>query len=236
VLTQLARVEGLRGRFEAGPELVREAESLGGAETRVELERGRLYRSAGEPDAALPCFERAFELGLASGNEVLAADAAHMAAIVADHERWTARGAELAASSDDPEVRYWLGPLYNNLGWHHFEAGEYEQALAAFELALSARRQDPAKPYLVEVARYAIGKALRALGRADEAIVQLEQAVAWATDAGVDDSFFHEELAEDYAAVGRADDARREAVAALALLGPDEPDRAARLSVLAETT
>ena len=40
VLTQLARIEGLRGRFEQCDALLDEAEALGGAEARVLLERG----------------------------------------------------------------------------------------------------------------------------------------------------------------------------------------------------
>ena len=49
VLTQLARIEGLRGRFEQCDALLDEAEALGGAEVRVLLERGRRERSSGRP-------------------------------------------------------------------------------------------------------------------------------------------------------------------------------------------
>ena len=50
----------------------------------------------------------------------------------------------------------------------------------AFELALASRERDDPRPYSREVARYAVGKALRALGRADEAAAAHEQCVAWA--------------------------------------------------------
>src|SRR3954468_17980642 len=141
VLSQLARVESLRANYERCDALLDEAEALGGAEVRVLLERGRRARSSGLPGAGQEQFERAFQLARASGEDVLAVDAAHMVAIVDDTEGWTARGVETAASSDDPGVRYWLGPLYNNVGWARYEAGDTEGALAAFELALASRQR-----------------------------------------------------------------------------------------------
>jgi tetratricopeptide (TPR) repeat protein len=233
VLTQLARVEGLRGGFEQCDALLDDAEALGGAEARVLLERGRRERSSGRPGAGVAQFEEAFELARASGQDVLAVDAVHMLAIVADSETWTARGVEIAASSDDPGVRYWLGPLYNNAGWARYEAGDAAGALEAFELGLASRERDDPRPYARETARYAIGKALRGLGRADEAAAALERCLAWAAEAGVEDAYFHEELAEDYAALGRYDDARAQARRALELLSDeDDPARVARLREL----
>src|SRR5438067_1884915 len=68
VLTQLARVEGLRGDFEVCALLLDEAEELAGstavANVRLELERGRMHRSSGNPAAAFPLFESAFERAL----------------------------------------------------------------------------------------------------------------------------------------------------------------------------
>jgi tetratricopeptide (TPR) repeat protein len=230
VLTQLARVEGLRGRFELCDALLDEAEALGGAGARLLLERGRRERSSGRPGAGIARFQQAFECARASGEDVLAVDAAHMLAIVGDSEQWTARAVELASSSDDPGVRYWLGPLYNNVGWSRYEAGDAAGALEAFELALASRERDDPRPYPRATARYAVGKALRALGRADEAAAILEECVAWAAEAGVEDGSFHEELAEDYAALGRGADAAEQARRALELASDDdEPSRLGRL-------
>jgi tetratricopeptide (TPR) repeat protein len=235
VLTQLARIEGLRGRFEECDALLDEAEALGGAEARVLLERGRRERSSGRPGEGLAQFEQAFEQARTSGEDVLAVDAAHMVAIVGDSEAWTARAVEIASSSEDPGVRYWLGPLYNNLGWSRYGTGDAAGALEAFELALASRERDDPRPYAREIARYAVGKALRALGRSDEAAATLEECLAWAAEAGVEDSYFHEELAEDYAALGRDADAREQARRALELTaGDDDPSRVARLRELAD--
>ena len=247
VLTQLARVEGLRDRFDAGDELVDEAVMLAGgdeaARARIDLERGRLRRSSGDPDAARPLFVSAFDVASQAGQTFIAADAAHMAALVADGRdgfvEWTRRGIALAES--DGGARHWLGPLYNNLGWEYYEAGDYEQALDAFERQLVAREADDDPQQVIEISRYAIGKALRALGRSDEAIPMLETAVAWADGEGAPDGWFHEELAEEYAAVGRDDEAAEQAKAAIPLLERADPDfsedgdRVARMRTLAKT-
>ena len=158
-----------------------------------------------------------------------------MLAIVGDSEAWTARGAEIAASSDDPGVRYWLGPLYNNLGWSRYGVGRRGGSAEAFETRLASRLRDDTRPYPREMARYAIGKALRGLGRAEEGATALEQCVAWADEAGVDDGYFHEELAEGYAVLGRRDDARDHARRALELASDDDPPRLARLAELADS-
>jgi tetratricopeptide (TPR) repeat protein len=107
-------------------------------------------------------------------------------------------------------------------------------ALVAFLVGTARGARDDPRPYPVAIARYAVGKALRAAGRADEAAALLEQCVAWATEAGVDDDYLHEELAEDYAALGRDADAREQARHALALIAEDD-ERAARLRLLAAT-
>lgn len=205
LLSQLARIHGLRGDFAAGQRVLATAEGLGGAERWVLIERGRLLRSSGDGASALPLFEAAFERASAADDSFLAADAAHMAALVEDVETWTARGIE---RTHDGPGRYWLAPLLNNLGWARYEAGDFERALDAFTQALAARSEDEQQPFEREIARFAVAKALRALGRIDEATAQLELAVAWATEAGVETPLIRQELAECYAALGRPDEAR----------------------------
>jgi tetratricopeptide (TPR) repeat protein len=230
LFTQLARIEGLRGDFVAGERLLAMAEALDGAESWVLIERGRLLRSSGDEPSALPLFEAAFEQARAGGDGFLAGDAAHMAALVGDMEAWTARGIEL---TDDDPGRYWLAPLLNNVGWSRYEAGDFDRALDAFQKALAVRSEDPQEPHEREIARYAVGKALRALGRIDEATGQLELAVAWATEAGIETPYFHEELAECYAAAGRMEEARVQAERAMELFREHEA-AGARLGRLLE--
>ena len=158
VLTQVARVCGLRGDFEAGDVLLDEARTLGGdsrtVAARVDLERGRIRRSSGGPAPARPLFESAYELALEARQYFVAADAAHMLALAATNRDsvldWTQRGVELAELRED--ASYWLGPLLNNLGWAYYAAGELEPALDAFERALRARERDPENAAAVEIA------------------------------------------------------------------------------------
>jgi tetratricopeptide (TPR) repeat protein len=172
VLTQLARVDGLEERFEDGDRLLDEAESLAGDDAvvraRVDLERGRLRRSAGDHEAALPLFEASYENALAIPHEFIAVDAAHMAAIAApDLEgrlAWADRGIALAKSSADPDVVYWLGSLYNNVGWDYFDAGEFATALDWFERALVERERRPDEPERIRHAVEAVEEARRMLG------------------------------------------------------------------------
>ena len=230
VLSQLARVAALRGDFDAADRLLDEAVPLAGddavAGARLALERGRTRRSSGDPDAARPLFDAAFAAATGAGQTFIAADAAHMAALVAPGRdgfvAWTERGIELAGRDED--ARSWLGPLYNNIGWEYYEAGEFEEALTAFRQGLAVREEASEEEQPVEIARYAVGKALRALGRSDEAVPLLERAVAWATAAGAPDGWFHEELALEYAALGRDTDAAVQARAAMPLLERDDPD------------
>jgi tetratricopeptide (TPR) repeat protein len=177
VLTQLARVQGLRGTFAEGDRLIDQAQALsdGSAvvEARIQMERGRLRNSNGEAEAALSLFKVAFQTAEQGGEQSLAADAAHMAAIASPDRdgklEWTNRGIRIATETTDRNVAYWLGPLYNNLGWEYQDAGDYEAALEAFKKALAARERYPEMPALIAHAKQAVAESLRALGREEEA-------------------------------------------------------------------
>jgi tetratricopeptide (TPR) repeat protein len=242
-LTQLARVCGLRGEFTTGDELLDQADAEGSSvrtKVLVDLERGRLRRSAGDSPAALPLFESAFAAAAAAAEHFLATDAAHMAALASgateDFVDWTERGIEIAERHE--AARYWLGPLLNNLGWEQFEAGGYEDALAAFDRALAERERQQRDERAIAIARYAVAKTLRALDRPAEAAAQLEQAVAWTEVVGAPDGWFHEELALSYADLRRESQASLNARRALELLPTADPsfandaERRARLQRL----
>jgi tetratricopeptide (TPR) repeat protein len=190
-------------------------------------------------------FEAAFQAALASGAEFAAVDAAHLAGIVAEDRagrvEWTRRGMELAQRSADPQIGEWLGPLLTNLGWEYFASGDFSPALDAFERALQHRERDPAQRAEAELTRYAIAKTLRALGEAEEAAALLEQVMAWSAESGAPDGWYHEELAEIYAALDRPGDAAEQARLALPLLTESDPaftpdsDRHIRLVELARS-
>jgi len=177
VLTQLARVEGLREKFDKGEELIRQAEAFAGdsgaARIRIDLERGRLLRSSGNHSSAMPRFEAAYNAAMRARELFMAIDAAHMCALAAPDRGsrlgWTQRGIDVAEASSDRNVSYWLGPLYNNLGVDHADAGEHEAALTAFQRALEVRLRYPENPQAIQWARESVAEALLALGRDDQA-------------------------------------------------------------------
>ena len=84
-----------------------------------------------------------------------------------------------------------------------------------------------------------MAKALRSVGRSVDAAVQAEQAVRWSEESDTPDGWFHEELAEDYAALDRTEDAAEQACRALTLLERQDPsladdaERRTRLELLA---
>jgi hypothetical protein len=98
------------------------------ARVRWQLETGRVLNSSGDPEAARPYFEAAWNLARESGLDALAVDAAHMVAIVAppdERRSWNEAGVRLAESSGDPEAVRWLGSLSNNMGWDAHDAGDF---------------------------------------------------------------------------------------------------------------
>lgn len=211
----------------------------------LEIERGRVLNSGGDPAAAIGPFAAAYDLAHRAGAAGLAIDALHMTAIAVGATespeaaaRWNIRALAEAESSTDPRARRWLGSLLNNLGWDRHEAGRYAEALELFERALAVRLEAGEKS-AIEVARWSVARALRSVGRHDEAL-----AIQHALHADPDndeDGFVSEELGELLVALGRPGEARAHAARALELLGADawfvehEPARLARLEQLARS-
>lgn len=242
LLTQIARARGLQRKFEAGHETLDELEKERGelsarVRVRVLLERGRLFNSANQAEKARPVFEDAFAAAQAAGERALAIDAAHMLGICEEAEaaqQWNHRALELAENAEDPEARKWEGSLLNNLGWTHLERGEFGKGLALFERALAFRERQ-GKVREIRIARYAVGRALRGLGRVEEAAeVQRRLVREWVADRE-EDGYVFEELAECELQMGHAAEAKKwfaEAYRALSgdtWLAADQPLRLERL-------
>ena len=247
--TQLARALGLQRRFEDGHEILDRVDADHAAEDRIRvrahLERGRLWRSGGDIAASVAPFNGAWELARALGEDGLAVDAAHMLALVAappGEPAWHERALELADMSSDPAARRWRGSLWNNIGWARFDAGDLDGALAAFEIALGARREQ-GLPKETRVAEWCVARCIRALGRPAEALVIQERLAAETAAAGEPESGFGaEEIGECLQDLGRDEEARPYLARAAVLLGADawlaehEPDRIARLRRLGGVT
>ena len=198
LLTQAARALGLQGRYaEAHALLDGLAPDDPEVGVRVDLERGRLHRSAGDDVAALPLFEAAAAVAARSGLEVLEVDALHMVALNVPAQEQVAAGYRalaIARSATDRRARDWDASLLNNIGMAHAEAGDWGAALAAFEDARGARERigDDER---TRVARWMVGWALRNLGHLTGAR-EVQQALKAELDAlGLEDPHVDEELA-----------------------------------------
>ncbi len=215
--TQIARTHGLRRQFsEAHRELDAVDADLAGAgpEPRVRtlLERGRTWRSSGEPARARPLFLQAEQLARTAKLEFLHVDALHMVALVQQDPEaqldWNLRALAAARSARDPQARRWEASLNHNIGWALHNAARHDDALQHFDAALAARLRDGAKAQRLREARWSVARQLRALGRHDEALARLRELEAELSAAGETDGFVPEEIAENLLALGRTDDAR----------------------------
>lgn len=232
LLTQLARTHSLRGQFAQAHQILNDAAAVIDdatpiARIRLLLERGRTHNSAGEQAAARPFFTEAYVQAVAVGSLYHAVDAAHMmgiaAATAAEQIHWHERALELARNARETAVRQWTGSLLNNLGWSYHDRAETEKALQLFEEALrwQTTAADPRRPERIRIAQWCVARMLRALGRVEEALVQ-QQALhqAW-QEAGGEDGYVSEEVAECLWALGRQAAARPHFAQAYALLSQD---------------
>lgn len=137
--TQLARTLGLQDRFDEAEALLSAIEAGEGSVVgiRLLLERGRILNSSARAVAAVPVFEEAAALAERLGNDFLRIDALHMLGIAdaGNAERWAAAAIPIAEASPNPRTQRWLISLHNTLGWHRFDAGQLDAALAAFTTA-----------------------------------------------------------------------------------------------------
>jgi tetratricopeptide (TPR) repeat protein len=247
LLTQIARAEGLQGRF-AGADATLDGveralkDGCDDATVRVRylLERGRVLNSSGRPTEALPLFRQAFELAKHANQLGYVIDAAHMLAIAEPTTEqqiaWNLKGIELASS--DPAQTRWLVALNNNLGETYRAAGEYDKALECFRGAMDAQRRLGR-----DVDRYARvdeAKMLRLLGRTSESLAKIQQLQHELEAQGDrEDGFVIEELAESLLALDFADQAKPlfvkayEKLKGVDWLEKDEAPRLARLKELA---
>lgn len=225
LLTQVARAQGLQGKYDEAHATLDSVERDVHANAeririRIALERGRVFNSAGEREQARPHFDDAWQRARRVKLDALAVDAAHMLAIVAEANeslQWNQRALALAQASSDPRARRWVASLHNNIGWTHHDCGDFDTALQHFQTALEARRQQ-GKPREVLIARWCIARCLRSLGRVEEALTEQQALLnAW-DEIGEADGHVHDELAECLQALGKADEAQQHRDRARALL------------------
>lgn len=211
--TQIARTHSLRREFEAAHRELDALEPLlaaAGPAPRVHawLERGRSFRSAGEPARAEAPFRQAFELADRERLEFLAGDALHMLALVqptpAGAIDYNRRVVAYAQNARDPRARRWQAVALNNIGVTLNDGGRHAEALPVLREALAAY-EAAGRPHNVRIARWMVAHTLRLLGQLDEALLMFRALEAEWAAAGSQDHHVFAEIAEIHAARGDAD-------------------------------
>ncbi len=235
LLTQIARSQGLQGRLDDAHQTLDRVEKMltpemKTARVRYLLERGRLFRSSRQLEKSRSNFLAAWQLARAEGLDGYACDAAHMMGAIEGGDKaikWDLEALDLAEHSKDPKARAWLGVLYNNLGWAFHDKGDYAKALELFQkgLAWHTERRQPAK---ILIAKWRVGRALRSLGRIDEALSTQREVERGFAALGEPDGHVFEEIGECLTAQGKPADAKPYFAKAYALLkdeaGPEHID------------
>lgn len=210
IQTQLARTFSLRGQFERAHALLGESDlsgevSVGGVYWH--LEKGRTWNSSGEREVARKHFEIAMSRAVELDLDAEAVDAAHMIAITmgASDEGlvWNERALNLSGKSKCPRARKWRASLSNNLGWTRAARGDFQGALESFQVALLAR-EEQGNARAIQIARYAVGHAMRKLGHLSQALELQEALLLEVEAAGQGDGYVLEEVAECMHALGDA--------------------------------
>jgi len=174
-LTQAARAQGIQDRLKEARATLEKARSLSPnsayAIARLSLESGRITRREGHVDQARAQFESAYRIARDGRADSLAADAAHMLAVLLPFEQaapWVDRGLAVAESSENPIARAWVGNLCFNWGESLAAHGKHLDAALYFARAVAARsvQGDAAT---VRTAEFALAVELRTLGTVDQA-------------------------------------------------------------------
>jgi tetratricopeptide (TPR) repeat protein len=180
------------------------------AKIRCLIERGRLHVLERTPSQARTLLSEAWTLAIHSGEDYLAVEAAQIIATIEpqkQQQEWILRGIEIAERSPQTKPKRWLGTLHATLGWKLFELRQFDTALATFQQALRhLKTQGTDREQFV--ARWSIGRVLRAQGKTEEALSIQNALLAELGIGGARDGRLYEEIAECLQSLNRAQDAK----------------------------
>ncbi len=219
-LAQLARVQGLQGNLSGAREtieLARKAIFESGqpvdkrSELRWNLEQGRILCLMMTPAKALNFFTSAWLQAQELGEVYFSIDAALMLSIIRPpkfQNEWLQKAIELAENADIPQAKMWQAQLYTMDGWHSFDFRQYDKALASFEKAFakSLSVNSDAKTYTIQ---WCVGRALRALGRSEEALAIQKSLQTKMSATGRASGHVVLEIAENMQVMGNTEEAKQ---------------------------
>ncbi len=227
-LTQLARAQGLQGRLDEAQTTLDQVRDVlsdqpPSLSLRYSLERGRLWQAAGDRKKAWRWFHGAYVQATQQQHDFFAIDAMHMLATVDERSAldWHHKAINTAEKSRDPRSQYWLGMLYNNLGWIFYDRKDYPQALEYLQRAQAWHEaRKTGKPLLL--ARWSVAKLHRVMGQSETALtIQLALEKAW-RQTGEEDGYVYEEIGENMLALGKDQEARHYFNRAFLVLAKDQ--------------
>jgi tetratricopeptide (TPR) repeat protein len=127
----------------------------------------------------------------------------------------------VARASQDPKAQALIPAMLNNNAWDLHDVGRFAEALPLFEEA-QAEWIARGKPEQMRIAKWAVARCLRSLGRYDEALTIQRTLEAEHRATGSADGYVFEEIAENLAALGKLDEAKPYFGRAVAELSQDD--------------
>ncbi|MES3038712.1 MAG: hypothetical protein V4736_12465 [Bdellovibrionota bacterium] len=219
ILTQLGRVQGLQGNLSLaratldqaqkainqieGPDRIR-------PEIRFLLEQGRIFCLSMTPFKAQPFFTQAWTLANDANETFFAIDAALMLSISQppkSKNEWLQKALALAEKTEKEQGQLWLAQLYTMDGWHSFDFRLFDKALESFQKAFQRPRAANEKNKEI-IIRWCVARALRAVGRTEEALDMQQRLLTELTSAATPNGHVFLEVAECLQALQKHQEAK----------------------------
>jgi tetratricopeptide (TPR) repeat protein len=218
-LTQLARVQGLKGDLSGttatllqAKELLDQTSQTGSkSEVRLLMEQGRFYSLSMNPPQSQTYFSKAWELATSLKEDFSSIEAALMLSIIQPpkfQNLWLQRSLELAQTTGDEKARLWLPHLYMRAGWHSFDFRKFEEALEFFKKSLEVSKSLKSNSQMIISMKWSIGRTLRALSRSEEALEIQRELLSNLDGLGKKNGHVYLEIAECLQVLQKHDEAR----------------------------
>jgi tetratricopeptide (TPR) repeat protein len=232
-LTQLAHAQVLQNKMPEAKATLIQAQQLIALlepaerirpEIRWLLEQGRVFCLSMTPSKAIECFGQAWTLANKNNLTFFAIESALMLAItqpLKSRQQWLEMALDLAEKATSEQCKLWLAQLYLMQGWHYFDVHRFDKALEFFEKSV-ARPRFPGDNQKVVVSKWSAARAIRALGRFDEAMAIQNSLLNELTEKGQENGHVYLEIGECMQAQQKHEEAKAFFEKAYKLLSADQ--------------